>query len=212
VDDDEDEEAKQEEEEKKLLKAKADVGSAMNLLANTIVVAVTFYYVNAPSIQLRTLTWGMLDAAFSIVCAILMFEILKDMLYLIFKPRVNGFVTPNAIAAVLTLVIAQVLFFTFCKTEGTTDVRAVNGEMLTYNLQTVRSKAYGPTLARFYAFSWITFWASFQVQKGGSASKLLEWVPLMALGAGLLALLIVRIVQGFCTCRPSSKVRRNGGN
>ena len=108
MDDDEDEEAKQEEEEKKLLKAKADVGSAMNLLANTIVVAVTFYYVNAPSIQLRTLTWGMLDAAFSIVCAILMFEILKDMLYLIFKPRVNGFVTTNAIAAVLTLVIAQV--------------------------------------------------------------------------------------------------------
>ena len=87
------------------------------------------------------------------------------------------------------------LFFTFCKTEGTTDVRAVNGEMLTYNLQTVRSKAYGPTLARFYAFSWITFWASFQVQKGGGASKLLEWVSLMALGAGLLALLIVRIVR-----------------
>ena len=41
---------------------KADFISATHLLANTVIVAVTFFFVNAPSIELRSLTWGMLDA------------------------------------------------------------------------------------------------------------------------------------------------------
>jgi hypothetical protein len=173
----------------------ADVGSAVNMIANTVVVASAFYLVNSDNMQLRTLTWGMLDTAISIVCAILMFEIVKDTLYLIALPEEHGFETPNAIASVLAVILAQFMLYLLFHSPGTTVVRAVNNDLLSYPLKSVRFKAFGPTVARFYAFSWITFWSFYQVDKDNSASIIVDWVPVMAFFAGWLILAGVRFVR-----------------
>ena len=81
------------------------------LLCTTILTCIVFYFVHAKSTQHRLLTWGMLDAVFSIVSAICLLNTTRNCIYLVAKPQNIGYVLPNAISVILSTAIMNATMF-----------------------------------------------------------------------------------------------------
>jgi len=72
-------------------------------------------------------------------------------------------------------------------------VRA-EGESHGIPLRTLRTRAFAGTVARFCGFSWITFWASLQVD-GEKASQYAFLVPIAAALGGLVLMALIRSIR-----------------
>lgn len=177
----------------------ADISSAWNLLMYTAIVAFAFYYVNSPKAQIRSMTWLMLDNAFSIVFAILLFEVIKDLTYLATMPNKTSFLLGNGVAAVVCVLITQFSYYYIFKySPGTRIIKLSDGQFRRFPLRTIRMKTFGPSMARFSGFSWITFFAAMQVDMNDvncSPSNIAHWVPLISFFSGWFLLFIIRFLR-----------------
>lgn len=149
------------------------------MLAITVMLMSIFYLINSRNRDLNKYTWSILEATASIIAAIMLSECGKDVFYLVWHPAKHGYVRVNLCYALFCSVVTQAAAFAMVSVTGTSRQTGLSRRL-------VCTKAFAGVMARFSAFSWITFWSGLQGLEISGVQPPYAWVLLAALGTWIL--------------------------
>merc|ERR1719181_159869 len=122
----------------------ADLVSGVMLLTGTALFASLFFLLHSRRPSLRAYTWSVLEATASIIVAILLSEVGKDLTYLAWRPHSGCVDSAHLLyAASCTLIMQAAAFWLVHDPSLTPDG---------VSLRLLRTQGMGPVLARFTGF------------------------------------------------------------